>query len=571
VGVAAIAFVLADLRRPAAAPENPLANAKFTLLTNWEGAEEGADISPDGKFVAFLSDNEREFDLWLTQVGTGRFSNLTRNIPPLGASGVIVRKLGFSGAASDIWFNSSDGRPLMLMPLTGGPPRPFLREGANTPAWSPDANQIVYVYKPNRDDPMYVADRTGTDRRQILPPGSLKNINPAWSPDGEWIYFVRGAEPQDEIDVDLWRMRAAGGAPERLTEQHAAVNFPTPIDARTVLYVARDDDWSGPWLWAIDVETRQKRRVPTGSEQYTSVAASRDGRRMVATVVNPSASLWRVPLRAGVAGERDADLYPLPVPSSRTLAPRFGGNSLFYLSAHGAGEGLWKITNNEASEVWSYADGRLFEPAVVSPDGSRVAVIVRQQGKRRLSILSADGTNRRALAPFIEIEGAAGQSAADWSPDGRWIVAGGRDAQGPALFKIPVEGAEPVRLVGGNWVNPIWSPTDDLIVYAGRSVVGQVAVHGVRSDGAPMKLPELMVRPGGYRFLRDGSGLVYLPRIQSLDFWVVDFTTRATRQITNLGNHGTLRTFDITPDGKYVVFDRARPNSNIVLIERPSE
>jgi hypothetical protein len=28
-----------------------------------------------------------------------------------------------------------------------------------------------------------------------------------------------------------------------------------------------------------------------------------------------------------------------------------------------------------------------------------------------------------------------------------------------------------------------------------------------------------------------------------------------------------LRTFDITPDGKYVVFDRSRQNSNIVLIE----
>ena len=62
----------------------------------------------------------------------------------------------------------------MLMPLIGGTPRAFLGEGANTPAWSPDGTRLVYVYKPNRDDPMLIADRTGADARQILAPGALQ-------------------------------------------------------------------------------------------------------------------------------------------------------------------------------------------------------------------------------------------------------------------------------------------------------------------------------------------------------------------------------------------------------------
>jgi serine/threonine protein kinase len=37
--------------------ENPLANARFTHFTNWDGTEEGAEISADGKFVSFLSEN----------------------------------------------------------------------------------------------------------------------------------------------------------------------------------------------------------------------------------------------------------------------------------------------------------------------------------------------------------------------------------------------------------------------------------------------------------------------------------------------------------------------------------
>ena len=511
VGLVALAATVGvwEARRGETTQENPLANAQFTRFTDWEGTEEGAEISPDGKFVAFLADREGRFDLWLSQVGTGRFSNLTRDFPPLAGSGFIVRKLGFSGDGSAIWFNPADGKPLLLMDLLGGTPRAFLGEGANLPAWSPDATRLVYVYKLNRDDPMLIADRTGANARQILGPGVLKNNNPVWSPDDQWIYFVRGPEPQDEMNMNIWRLRASGGSPEQLTTQHAAVNFLAPLDTRTLLYVARAEDGSGPWLWALDVERKVTRRVPSGVDQYTSVSASRDGRRIVATVANPSASLWRVPLVDRAADDRDAQPYPLPVPTGRALAPRFGGTSLFYLSAGGTGNGLWKVQDGHASEVRREVDEALSEPPAVSPDGHRVVVVVRHDGKRHLSIMSADGTNAQPFAPTIEVEGASGQGTADWSPDGAWIVTGGRDAQGPGLFKVPVEGSgRPVRLVAGQAVNPVWSPNGNLIVYGGRSVVGQVAILGVRpDDGASVELPKVLVRPGGYRFLPNGSGL----------------------------------------------------------------
>jgi Tol biopolymer transport system component len=551
-------------------PADRLANAKFTPFTNWEGTEESAEISPDGKLVAFLADRAGEFDIWMSQVGTGRFTNLTQDFPPLAPGGNIVRKLGFSGDSTELWFNPADNKQLMLMNLTDRTSRAFLVLGANTPAWSPDGGRLVYIYKPNRDDPMYIADRTGADAHQILPPGAFKLINPVWSSDGEWIYYVRGAEPQNETDVDLWRLRSSGGTPERLTEQHEAVNFPAPLDAHTVLYVARAEDWSGPWLWALDVDRKVARRVSAGVDQYTSVSASRDGRHVAASVANPSANLWRVPLLDRAAEDRDAQLYPLPVPTGRALAPRFSRTALFYLSARGTGDGLWKVQDGQASEVWRNADAVLSEPAAVSPDGRRVVVVVRHAGKRHLSIMSTDGTNQRTIAPSIDIEGASGQGTADWSPDGTRIVAGGSDAQGPALFLIPVDGeGGPVRLVEGKWVNPVWSPDGNLIVYAGQSIVGQVALLGVRPDGTSVKLPDVLVRPGGYRFLPNGTGLVYVPRITSQDFWLLDFATQQSRQLTQLSNQGALRTFDIEPDGKHIVFDRSRQNSNIVLIDLP--
>jgi dipeptidyl aminopeptidase/acylaminoacyl peptidase len=396
--------------------------------------------------------------------------------------------------------------------------------------------------------------------------------NPVWSPDGQWIYFVHGTGPSGRMDV--WRMKPSGEGREQLTHQHPDVSFLAPLDLHTLLYVARAEDWSGPWLWALDVESKVTRRVTVGLEHYVSVSASRNGRRVVATVANPTASLWRVPLRAELVEEQDAE--PYPVPAERALAPRFNGLSLFHLSlsTRGTGDGLWRVQNGKKFEVRKGADTVMTEPAAVSPDGSRVAVVVRQEGKRRIAVMSADGTNSRTLAASIEVQGVVGQSAADWSPEGTRIVTGGRDAQGPGLFMIPVDGGTPERLVSADAFNPVWSPKGDLIVYAAGfgGAGGQNLLRGVRPDGTAVPMPDVAVRNGGaHRFLPSGLGLVYLPRVETTDFWLLDLATSKVRQLTHLSDRGYLTTFDITPDGQYLVFDRSRQNSDVVLIDVPEK
>ena len=73
------------------APANPLANAQFTRITDFEGSENDAAISRDGRFVAFRSDRDGPVDTWVTQLGSGRFVNLTNGARPSG----LVRNAGF--------------------------------------------------------------------------------------------------------------------------------------------------------------------------------------------------------------------------------------------------------------------------------------------------------------------------------------------------------------------------------------------------------------------------------------------------------------------------------------------
>ena len=57
---------------------NPITDARFQIITDFDGVEQAAAVSRDGQFVAFLSDRDGQMDVWVTQVGSGQFHNLTR-------------------------------------------------------------------------------------------------------------------------------------------------------------------------------------------------------------------------------------------------------------------------------------------------------------------------------------------------------------------------------------------------------------------------------------------------------------------------------------------------------------
>jgi Tol biopolymer transport system component len=563
IGLAAVIVALVvSLRLYRSAPGNPLANAVFTRLTDFPGSENEAAISRDGRFFAFRSDRDGPVDTWSGQIGSGRINNLTNGTQPI----VLVRNQGFSPDGSEIWLSSQLGGVRMrILPSMGGPLRPFLAEHAMDPAWSPDGSQIVY-HLWDAGDPTFITDASGGNRRLLLEsegPGIHKHF-PTWSKDGKWIYYVRGV--WDTREMDIWRVPSSGGKPERMTAFGRDIKYLTPLDDRTILYTAPDEKGGGPWLWAFGPERRDSRRISSGLEVYTSVDASADGRRLVASIASPTANLWTFPIKDRPAEE--SDVKPLKLSCVRAYAPRYGGRALFYLSSSSGGDGLWRFENGESVEIWKGSNGPLFEPAAVSFDGRRVAIILRRQGKRTLHILSADGGDLQPVAESLDAS-----SAASWSPDGKWIVAGGTNDGDAGLFKIPVEGGAPIRLAKGLASNPVWSPEGSVIAYTGPAVglVGPLLL--IDPEGKAVESPRVEVRVGGerYRFMPGRRELVYIAgAVQSNgSFWLMDLATKRSRRLSSFDGLST-RTFDVTPDGSQIVFDRLRENSDIALIELPA-
>ena len=571
--VLAAAIASWPLRREAASSDL-LADARITPLTQWDTTEASAEISADGRFAVFLSDRDGEFDLWWTQIGSDNFRNLTAGVPALPAPG-ILRTSGFFADGAEVWFGMMLGST-MRMPQSGGAPRPFLPQGTKTPAWSTDGRRVAYFTLVD-GDPLSVAEHDGTDPRPIAlqPPASAEwaakvghNHNPVWSPDGRWIYFTHGVvrEWNHQADVmDIWRVSPAGGVPEQVTRLKTDITFVAPVDGRTLLYTAHAADGSGPWLWSLDIPSSVTRRAITGLDQFTSISVSHDGGRAVATTASPAASLWTAPLFDRPVDEREATPHAARIDGA--TAPRHGGRSLFYLSSKSGGTGLWRVDEGAPFEILQATQGAIFGPPAPSPDGSRVAVVRERDDKHVLTVMSADGTEVRTIAPTLEASGAP-----DWSPDGRRLAVGGVVAGRRGLYMVSVEGGregDVTRIVDGEAIGPAWSPDGDLLLYAGEFARGQAPLFAVRLDGTAVAMPPIRVSPGGYRFLRGKQArqIVYLPRPESLDFWRLDLTTGTNAPLTQFANKGTLRSFDISPDGSHIVFDRLRQNSDIVVIE----
>jgi Tol biopolymer transport system component len=117
---------------------------------------------------------------------------------------------------------------------------------------------------------------------------------------------------------------------------------------------------------------------------------------------------------------------------------------------------------------------------------------------------------------------------------------------------------------------PVWSPDGKFLLYS-QSLNGPgYAVRAVTAEGKAHPLPELWVPRGGdrYRFMPDGSAIVLLLEESGRqNFWLFDVRTGARRQLTDLAQDAAIRSFDVSPDGQQIIFDRVRDNSDVVLID----
>jgi dipeptidyl aminopeptidase/acylaminoacyl peptidase len=249
------------------------------------------------------------------------------------------------------------------------------------------------------------------------------------------------------------------------------------------------------------------------------------------------------------------------------FSPRVGSNYLLYVSATNTGESIWKIANGIGTELWAGEGAQIFGGPAISPDGIRIAFSVRQHGQTLLYVMQSDGTRARVVSDALELQGAPA-----WAPDGRSLTSAADDHGVPHLFRVPLDGGSPAVFVKEYSIDPAWVPDGRFVVYSGPDIGTTFSVKAVTADSSAQPMPTLTLTRGARHlaFLPGGHALVFLRgEIQHKNLWLVDLTTGAERQLTNLPPDFDIRDFDIASDGREAVLERAQERSDVVLLDLP--
>ena len=141
--------------------------------------------------------------------------------------------------------------------------------------------------------------------------------------------------------------------------------------------------------------------------------------------------------------------------------------------------------------------------------------------------------------------------------------------EGGMGFKIPVDGGPPVRLVDEVSRAPQWSPDGTYIVYGTPLGAAVFGLRAVTRDGQPRAVPEVSVTgfEERYHFMPDGHSLVVLGAAGNYDLWLLDLETGRQRRLTAFQDRTPIESFDISADGKTILFDRVRQNADIYTVD----
>jgi TolB protein len=186
---------------------------------------------------------------------------------------------------------------ICVMKADGSEKRRLTSRLATTdPAWSPDGGRIAFTRNEDvgesttfTDDDVFVMDADGDDVGQLTPEADGKmSGQPTWSPDGEYIVFMRGQSVHSAVTSRfgaLFVMRADGSEVRRLTSGPDTAPAWSP-DGREIAFTRGENLSSftraNEDVYVVDAGGGDPRRLTRTARYFeTTPAWSPDGSRIV--------------------------------------------------------------------------------------------------------------------------------------------------------------------------------------------------------------------------------------------------------------------------------------------------
>ena len=546
-------------------------NPSISSLTS-SGDVIQARISPDARYLAYVSNQRGQFSLWVRQIA---INSAVQIIPP----GIgIISDLAFTPDGNYVDFivnamGETTGR-LYQVPVLGGSPRRLLNSSNGAITFSPDGSSMAYssLDVPANEIALMVSKVDGSGARKLATHKAafqygFFNIL-RWSPGGKFIvaHVTEPNEPNGlsgtlvKVDVSTGSLQPMPGRHWRLL--HDFVWLP---DESGLVLAAQDKTAVPAQIWTLSYPGGVVRRISNDISDYLSVALSADAGTIAAVQRNLTSDIWTAPdsnpdvARQVTFGRTEGvnDFTIMPDTHLVYTANHSGNWDLFISDFDGGNARQLSFDNRYHSSPSACEDGRTVIFSSNSANGDRVWKIDVQTG---VSTALTDGLSE----------------SFPMCATGNQIFYLEQGNGSSFILKLPLAGGPPVRLSDRTTFSPPFPSVDGRhVAFATPGKDGKVVLAVVSADKGALEaeptIPPTLDQTAHFaEWAPDNRSMVVSDfRNGTPNIWILPVLGNASeRQLTHFTS-GEIWAVHFSRDGKSVAMARGNNLSDVVLFTSP--
>jgi len=539
-------------------------NVSISRITD-NGRALASAISPDGRYLAYATDEGEKQSLWLRQVSTGT------DIQLLQPEESDYLGLTFTPDGNYLYFVRTDKMArgfsyVYRIPSLGGTPAKLITDVDSGVSFSPDGKQLAVLRNQpfSQQATIFVTDQDGNNLRPLYVrkfPDFLINA-PAWSPDGKTILIgVREKEKFTVVAVSP----ADGTGRNVLTIDHSLGQMAWMGSGRGFLYIAYEPSVAGGQIFYASYPEGKSKRLTNDLTNYVLPVLS----------ITPDASAI-----AAVQFQNSFGVYTAsterPDDGKQVTATGFVGERVRWLP-----NGKLLFNRDHGKMMVSEADGsgaqQIGDKFLPYEKCGKYLVFASQSGQKEALVYRADldGKNIRPIG---------GEPPQNFGS----CPASAQNVYCSRVFKdvqrVPVEGgqAQAVPGIGPGTLRAIVSPDEKLLATIetgyreGQAGQKQNTMRILPLAGGPA-IGEFPIPPGadptGYfnayidrNWTPDSKAVAYLDTKNGVtNIWSQPVSGGPPLQLTHFTSE-RIMSFDFSPDGKQIVYSRGHSSSDAVRI-----